>query len=306
MELRHIRYFLAVAEELNFTRAAARVGIGQPPLSQQIRALESELGVSLFRRLAHGAELTEVGLAFLPEARAIIAQSERATLIARRAARGETGLLRIGFTSSSMFHPAGPTMIRDLRRRHPDVLIELQEGTSHRLAERLEAKELDAAFVRPSPTFPESLRVQELEREPFMVALPSSHRLARNRAVSLGELSTDPFVLSSRSAGTNFPALITKACHEAGFEPTIGHEAHQISSIVNLVAAELGVALVPASIAQIKVQGVVYLEIDGARPTISIVLATRWDDPSVVVRSFVFGDVAANANEGSKPPPRQT
>jgi DNA-binding transcriptional LysR family regulator len=305
MELRHIRYFLAVAEELNFTRAAARVGIGQPPLSQQIRDLERELGAELFHRLAHGAELTDVGLAFLPEARAILAQSERAKLIAQRAARGETGLLRVGFTSSSMFHPIGPSMIRNLRRRHPEILIELQEATSGHLAERLTANQLDAAFVRPHHAFSDALRIRELEREPFMVALPAAHRLAQRRAISLADLSSDPFVLSSRSAGANFPSLIADACRRSGFEPTIGYEARQIASIVNLVAAEVGVALVPASIAQIKADGVVYREIEGTTPpTIPIFLVTRRDDRSAVVRAFASADGDADDRPQTPPPAR--
>ncbi len=283
MELRHVRYFLAVAEELNFTRAAARVGIGQPPLSQQIRDLEREIGSALFRRLPHGAELTDAGRAFFKEARMLVAQAERAKLAAQRAARGETGTLRVGFTSSATFNAVVPAAIRAFRGRYPDVALTLEEARSFELIERLESDEVDAAFIRPASSQPQAVRLQTVSKEPMVIALPSGHPLALQNKLTLASLAQEPFVLFGKSGLLD---EIVSACRRSGFEPILGQEAPQIASVVNMVAAGLGVALVPASIAQIKVAGVVYKDIDGEQPTAILVLATRRDDHSTVVKNF--------------------
>ena len=162
MELRHIRYFLAVAEELNFTRAAKKLGLGQPPLSQQIRSLETELGAPLFRRVPRGAELTDSGKAFLPEAQAILAQAERAKEIARRGARGELGRLRVGFTSSAAFTRIVQNTIRLFRENYPNVDLSLEEEETTTLLERLSEQSLDAAFIRPGRNDPGGVQVYRL------------------------------------------------------------------------------------------------------------------------------------------------
>jgi DNA-binding transcriptional LysR family regulator len=288
MELRHIRYFIAVAEELNFTRAAARIGIGQPPLSQQIRALEEELGESLFRRLSHGAELTAAGRAFLPEARKMIALSQRAKRTAQRGARGEIGQLRLGFTSSASYCRIVPESLRAFRSKYPEVEFTLVEADTTRLLEHLSRENIDAGFIRPGLNDPTGVRLHRLEDEAMVIVLPSRHPLANSSRLPLSALSGESFVLFPRDAGPAWFDEVITACREAGFEPILGQEAPQISSVGNLVAAELGVALVPASIAsQVKVTGIKYVRIRGDAPVARLALAVRPGEPSVVVQNFV-------------------
>lgn len=288
MELRHIRYFLAVAEEQNFTRAAARIGIGQPPLSQQIRDLETEIGFPLFRRRPHGATLTEAGEAFLPEARKIISQTERAVRAARRAGGGDDGALRVGFTSSANFHPIVTEAFTVFHWKHPEASLVVEEGNTARLVERLRNAELDAAFVRPDNVEDDSgLSLVTLGDEPLIVALPVGHALTGRASVPLSALRAEPFVIFSRSLGQTFLRLIVEACRREGFEPMVAQEAPQIGAMVNLVAAGLGVAMVPASIAQLAVKGVVYRPIDGEPPRVSLALATRAGDIPASARNFL-------------------
>lgn len=287
MELRHLRYFLAVAEELNFTRAAARLGIGQPPLSQQISALEREVGAALFRRLPRGVALTEAGQALLPEARETLAQAERAMRHATRGARGELGRLRLGFTSSAAFNSVMAASVSAFRRAYPGVELTLEETATTKLLDRLASEDLDAVFIRLGHLDPEGVRLRVLVDEPMMIVLSARHRLAASGGLKLDQLSTEPFVLFPRQAGPSlFDGIIAK-CRSAGFDPVLGQEAPQFTSAVNLVAAELGVSLVPASIMQVQVPGVVYLPILGAAPVARLVLATRLHESRAVIRNFV-------------------
>jgi DNA-binding transcriptional LysR family regulator len=287
MELRHVRYFLAVAEEQNFTRAAKKVGIGQPPLSQQIRALEDEIGAPLFHRLSHGAELSCAGQAFLPEAQAMMRQAERAKKMAALGAKGQVGQLRVGFTSSAVFHPVVPKIIRDFCEKHPEVEISLIETDTSDLLKLLTEKQLDANFIRPGPKNPAGFDVHRFKDESSMAALLIGHPLAKRRAVKLSALSHEPFVIFPRKAGPSLFDGIIESCRRCGFDPLIAHEAPQISSAPNLVAAGLGVSIVPESIAaQIQVKGVAYLPIVGESPTFGLALAVRVGEKSAVVHNF--------------------
>lgn len=292
MELRHIRYFLAVAEELNFTRAARKIGIGQPPLSNQIRDLEAEIGAALFRRLSSGAELTEAGRVFLPEARAILAQAEHAKQLAARAARGERGRLRLGFTGSAVFSPIVPSAVNGFRKRYPEVELLLEETHTARLLERLLAEELDAAFIRPGSSDSDNVRTHFLAEEPMMIILPSGHPKAVAESLPLHALAEESFVLFPRAAGAQFFDDILDACRHAGFEPILGQTAPQITSIANLVAVGLGVSIVPAAIARIMVPGVRYVPIAGQGPVARLTLATRRDERSATVRNFTAQTIA--------------
>jgi len=263
MELRHLRYFLAVAEEGNFTRAAAKLGIGQPPLSQQIRDLENEIGVALFHRVPHGAELTAAGTAFLDEAKASLAAAEKARLAAQGAARGETGRLALGFTASSAFNPVVSGTIRKFRARWPEVRLTLTEMNSHLLMQSLLRGEVDAAFIRPGLENPKDVRVKRLADEPMMIALPSHHPLAVHPELPISALANEAFVLFPRIVGLSLYDDVVEACRKAGFEMIVAQEAPQMPSVVNLVAADLGVSIVPAAIAQIKLTGVTYRPIKG-------------------------------------------
>ncbi|WP_018898156.1 LysR family transcriptional regulator [Rhizobium sp. 2MFCol3.1] len=263
MELRHIRYFLAVAEEQNFTRAAAKLGIGQPPLSQQIRDLENEIGAALFHRVPHGAELTEAGSAFLPEARAAIASAEKAKLAAQRATRGETGRLALGFTASSAFNTAVSGTIRRFRGQWPDVSLSLTEMNSNWLMEKLMRQEIDAAFIRPGLEDPRDVYLKRLADEPMLIALPAHHPLAKLKTVPLAALSGEPFILFPRTVGLSLYDDIVRGCRDAGFELVVTQEAPQIPSVINLVAADLGVSIVPGSLEHLKLDGVAYRPIEG-------------------------------------------
>jgi DNA-binding transcriptional LysR family regulator len=287
MELRHIRYFLAVAEEQNFTRAAKKVGIGQPPLSQQIRALEHELETPLFHRLSRGARLTSAGKAFLPEARLIVQQAERAKRMALLGAKGQVGQLRIGFTSSAIFRPIVPAIVRAFHEHHPEVELALTENDTTQLLQLLGDNKLDVVFIRPGRRDPELADIYRFKDESSMAVLPSTHALTKRRTIRLSALSNEPFVIFPRTAGASLFDELIDACRRSGFDPLIAHEAPQISSAPNLVSAGLGVSIVPASIAaQIQVRGVVYLPIVGESPAFGLALAIRLKEKSAAVQNF--------------------
>jgi DNA-binding transcriptional LysR family regulator len=292
MELRHIRYFLAVAHERHFTRAAAKVGIGQPPLSQQIKDLEAEVGAPLFHRLAHGAELTAAGEAFMAGVKEMPALAERATKAARRAARGETGALRVGFTGSAAFNVVVPAAIRAFRRAYADVELTLEEAHTTRLVEGLEDGAFDAVFLRPGSAGSEAFQLRFLSEEPMVAALPAGHPAAAQEEVDLATLKDEPFLLFPREVGPTLYDTIIGACRDAGFEPAIGQLAPQLASVLVLVAAELGVSIVPASMRQLEIAGVAYRPIAGQEPTARLALAHRRGETSILVRNFIARAVA--------------
>ncbi|MBB5575221.1 MULTISPECIES: LysR family transcriptional regulator [Rhizobium] len=287
MELRHIRYFLALAEAGNFTRAAAKLGIGQPPLSQQIRDLENEVGAMLFHRVPHGAELTEAGEAFLSEAKAAVDAAEKAKLAAQRANRGEIGRLALGFTASSAFNTIVTETIREFRGHWPEVRLSLTEMNTNALMERLMRGEIDAAFIRPGLEDPRDVRLKRFADEPMLIALPAHHPLAEKERVPIAALAGEPFILFPRMVGLSLYDDIVGACREAGFELVVMQEAPQIPSVVNLVAANLGVSIVPASIAQIKLDGVAYRQIDGPPVVARLGLASLKAQRSPVVANLM-------------------
>jgi DNA-binding transcriptional LysR family regulator len=290
MELRHLRYFLAVAEEGHITRAAERLGMQQPPLSQQIRALERELDVQLLRRLPRGVELTEAGRALLADARAILAHIDHAFTTTRRTARGELGRLVVGFTSSAPFHPFVPRVIRAFRDVAPDIALTLEEGGTIELIDDLRHERVDAAFIRTHVTDPAGLTVNPLLEEAMLLALPTTHALAAGSVdgVPLAALAVETFVVYRRHSGPGLYDAIIAACHAAGFSPRISQEAPRIVSTLNLVAAGLGVALVPESLRRMQMDGVAYRTLRGLpQPRAPLLLATRRADSSAVVRRFI-------------------
>jgi DNA-binding transcriptional LysR family regulator len=287
MELRHIRYFLAVAEERHFTKAAAKVGIGQPPLSQQIKDLEGEVGAALFHRLAHGAELTEAGKAFLAGVKEMPLIAQRATMAARRAARGESGSLRVGFTSTATFNVVVPSAIRSFRRAYPEIDLTLEEANTTRLVTGLREGTFDVVFLRPGAPDTGELQLRRLSDEPMVVALHKRHSAADQQEIDLALLKHDPFLLFPREVAPTIYDTVVDACRKAGFEPIIGQVAPHFTSIVNLVAAEIGVSIVPASMMQVRVTGIAYRRIAGQSPTTRLALACRRGETSPVVRNFI-------------------
>ena len=287
MELRHFRYFLAVAEELNFTRAAVKIGIGQPPLSQQIRDFENELGEPLFRRLARGVELTAAGRALLPEAHAMMVLAERAKKSAQRGARGEIGHLRVGFTGSASFYSLVSESLRVFQKKYPDVELSLEEADTTRLLDLLARENIDAAFIRPGIASSKAALLYPLVEEAMAIVLPSKHPLAKFTHLPLSALAEETFVLFPRKASVEWFDEIIASCRQTGFEPILGQEAPQITSVGNLVAAELGISLVPISIAkQIKIAGIRYVNIKGKSPVAKLSLAVRFGERSAIVQKF--------------------
>jgi DNA-binding transcriptional LysR family regulator len=286
MELRHLHYFIAVAEEASVTRAAARLGLAQPPLSQQMQQLERQIGVALFHRLPRGVALTEAGQRLLRDARVILAQLEQAADNARAAARGELGSIRIGFTSSASFNPFVTRVIRDFRAEFPQVGVQLVEENTGALLARFRALRLDAAFIRPAAGETEGLEEMPLFREPMLLALPVGHRLEARDAVPLAELAIETFILYPRRNGSALYDAIVGGCLAAGFSPRIGQEAPQMGSTVTLVAAGIGISIVPASMAHLHAPGVTYRPIQGGAPRAAMSLVLQHGTAPAVTAAF--------------------
>lgn len=293
MELRHLRYFIAVAEEGHITRAAKRLGIQQPPLSFQIQSLERELDVQLFRRLPRGVELTEAGMAFLERARGILDQVERALAATHRTARGEQGRVAVGFTSSAPFHPFVPRVIRNFREMSPLVSLVLEESGSSELVQALHSEEIDAAFIRSPVADVLNLLVRPILEEEMLVALPVGHALsslsaAGSTALPLSALANETFILYKRPGGPGLYDTIITACRGAGFSPRVGQEAPRIISTLSLVAVGLGVSIVPASLQGLQMDGVVYRRLDAnSQLRAPLILACRRGENSAAVQRFI-------------------
>ena len=258
IELRRLRAFVIVAEEGHVTRAAERLGMQQPPLTRLLRGLEQELGVLLLRRLPRGVEVTEAGQALLDEARAVLARAEAVDDTVRRTARGEQGRLAVGFTSSAALHPFVPGVLRAFRAARPGVRMELDEAGTTELVEAVRVGRLDAAFVRSPVHGVPGLVVDPVLEEPMVVALPTGHPRCRARALDLAELATEPFILYRRLSGPGLFDAIMAACRAAGFAPVVAQEAPRMPATLSLVAAGLGLSLVPASMGRIAMEGVAY------------------------------------------------
>ncbi|HEY9854276.1 MAG TPA: LysR substrate-binding domain-containing protein [Stenomitos sp.] len=291
MELRHLRYFVAVAEELHFGRAAQRLQMAQPPLSQQIRALEGELGVELFERTRRSVRLTSAGKAFLAETYRTLAQADHAVDVARRVSRGEMGRLKVGFVSSAAYNVV-PDLIRLFRSQYPDILLELRELTGDMQLENLRSGQIDLGFYRLDPGYAQQLRegtfqVETVLREPFLIALPEQHPLAMQPELTLAMLEGEPFVLFPRHQSPSFYDLIVRLCQEAGFSPTIVQEAMLMQTIVSLVAAGIGVALVPASLEHLRRTGIVYRRLVEPQAFAELSAIWRADDASPVLERFL-------------------
>ena len=260
MELRHLRYFVAVAEELNVGRAARRLHIAQPPLSRQIRDLEREVGAPLFERVPRGVELTPAGHAFLPEVRLALAQVERAQRTAQRAAQGEVGRLRVGFVEAATYAGVLPDVLGFFRMHLPGIGLSLFEMDALQQAEAFRGGRIDLGILQsPPPDADRWLHVEPVYADPLIAALPSAHRLAaRRRRFALGDLAAEPFVLFPR---LDAPALfddVVAACRAAGFSPRVVQEAAGWHTLAALVGAGVGVAFVPRSLTRFHHPEVVY------------------------------------------------
>jgi DNA-binding transcriptional LysR family regulator len=259
VELRHLRYFAALAEELHFGRAARRLSITQPPLSFNIRRLEEELGARLLDRDSKRVALTPAGAAFLAEARHILAQVERARELTRAVAGGRVGRLEVGFTGSMVYRGV-PEMVSAFSAGHPGIEVALRELSTIEQIDALAHGRLDAGFVN-DVAIPQGLDGEPLVEEPFVCCLPETHPAARLPVIELRSLAREPFVMFARDVSpANYDRVIS-VCAEAGFQPDTRFAARQWLTIAALVASGLGVALVPESIARTKVAGACFVPI---------------------------------------------
>jgi len=288
MELRHLRYFVTVAEELHFGRAAERLGIQQPPLSLQIQALERDLKVRLFDRAARKVSLTPVGALFLVEARATLAQAERAIAVARRASEGEIGEIRVGFTTSAPFTAVMPQVIHAFRQRFPEVHLKLMGMSTRDHLAALVARKMDLAFIRsPFAPIPPDVATINIMTDRLMLLLRAEHPLASLPTVPVAALAREPFVMFERDAGTGIWDQIVAICAEHGFSPTVAQEAREAPTLIGLVAAGLGVTILPDSLRRIQVEGVVYRPLDSPQAASTVQLAHRRDERAGAVRAFI-------------------
>jgi DNA-binding transcriptional LysR family regulator len=308
MELRHLRYFIAVADAGTFTLAAERLHIQQPPLSQQIKALEKELGFELFQRVPKGVQLTVGGRVFLDEARAILASVSRASHRAEAAAHGRTGKLSLGFTSSAVTHWLAPQLISGFRKAYPDVDLEYLEGSAAKLTQAVADGRLDVGALRTPVSNPIGVSFRTLIKEQMLLVLPATHSLSKaayktrtagngKRAklamLSLKALKDEPFILVRRPGAPGMYADLISACHRAGFAPRIAAEVENMLTNVALVAAGVGVSAVPESMRDIHAKDVEYFHPkEGAQLAAPLTLTylTAGSNPAVVsFMSFVDG-----------------
>ena len=285
MELRQLRYFIAVAEELHFRRAAARLHISQPPLSQQIARLEEELGCRLLNRTRRRVELTAAGEAFLRDARAVLEELDVAVATARRIESGQAGLLRVNFVGSALLSIV-PGIIQRFRRGRPNVEIELRERSTLDQLRVLAGGLVDVGLVRPPIEADESLTAEVVMRERTVAAIPSDHPLAQRSRISLRTLAAEPLVLFPREQAPGFHDLLTGRLAASGRSPHVVQYAPEMTTIIGLVAAGIGLSPVPASVARLGLEGVTYRPLTGA-PDTELLAVTRTGDDSPLVAAFI-------------------
>jgi DNA-binding transcriptional LysR family regulator len=285
MDLRHLRYFIAVAEELHFTRAARRLHIAQPPMSRQIRELEEELGVTLFNRTRRQVELTDAGQVFLVKARQVLRAAESAVLETQRAERGETGKLAVGFFEQTAYTLL-PPILRAFNHRFPEVDVQLRWFPVIGQVEALEQGEVDIAFVRPVVDL-SAVSKRLLLTEAFVVAVPTSHRFAARDAVSIEECADERIINYTQHLAPDYHAAIMRACALAGFVPKRPLDVGQVYTALGLVSAGVGIAFAPASVQRVCFDGLLYKPLRG-RPLESVTYLTWLQPaPSILLKAFV-------------------
>jgi DNA-binding transcriptional LysR family regulator len=286
METRRLRYFLAVAEELHFGRAARRLNISQPPLSMQIRALEDELGTLLFKRDRRNVALTEAGRVLLAEARNVLLQIEYARNAVQRVGRGEVGRLSIGFITPVEYNVL-PALLEEFRRSYPGISLTLREAMTDQQLAELESGTLDVGLLT-SPVDRPALRCHRVWRERVIAAIPAAHDLARSTApISVRRLASEQFVMFPRSVAPALYDDVTQFCRRGGFSLTIAQEVAQSQTIISLVSAGLGFAIVPKSMQGLRRAGVTYRSFREESPSVETVVAYKKDRISPAVENFV-------------------
>jgi DNA-binding transcriptional LysR family regulator len=285
MEMRKLRHFVVVAEELHFGRAARRLALTQPPLSMSIRSLEEELGVRLFERTRRNVSLTHAGAIFLPEAQAILERAARAIDLTKAAHRGDVGRLTVGFLAATAYTLL-PLVLRDFAARSPRVALELKELTMAQQFEAFRRGDIDIGMLRP-PIADPALSSEVIFEEPMVVALPAGHPLAKLARIPAKRLADQPFVMFPRLAGMVFHEIIVGYCERAGFVPRVVQEATQTHAVMGLVSAGLGIALVPASVRIMRMRGVVIRPLAEGAPIARTALAWQRANDSPLIPAFV-------------------
>lgn len=288
MDFRHFHYFLATAEELHVARAAEKLGIAQPALSQVIRGIEERVGAKLFHRAHRRIELTEAGKAFLAEAKLAVAHAERASQAARRAARGETGTVRIGYVSSALAEEAFLAALGAFRQSHPEVVIDmiLRKTASH--IEAMRAGDQDVAVARgPAPGIPETCEVKLFSRWPLLVALPAAHELAQRRHLVFEDLREETLLMPHDPPGSGLAHTIAQMFARHGFLPRRTIAVNEITSWMGLVAGNVGIAIVPSSARAFEAHTVVYRPLRDLAEHSDLLVISRKNEKSPAVRAFL-------------------
>jgi DNA-binding transcriptional LysR family regulator len=288
MELRHLRYFIAVADELSFSRAAARLQMAQPPLSQQIQALEAELGVKLFDRTKRPLQITLAGQALLEDARATLLQLEQAVHKTQRIHQGELGYLTVGFTSS-IANGILPNILRTFRQKYPEVKLILREENCRFQIQGLRDRQTDIIFIYQNF---EADRAPDLEgisllQEPLVVVLPQNHPLAKQAKIALIDLAGEDFVMPLYQVAAGLSEQIYYHCAQAGFVPQVAQEAIFMVTILGLVAGEIGISILPSNVENLRRQGVVYRPIEGQPAINELTAMWRRNDSSIILQQFL-------------------
>lgn len=298
IDLRQMRAFAIVAEELHFGRAAERLGIAQPPLSQQIRRLETKIGCQLFDRGTRRVELTEAGRALLATARRILVEATNGVEQARRVGRGDAGLLDVGFPATVALALL-PKVIRAFRQRYPGIELRLSELTTSPQRDALRAGGIDVGFLRePEPD--SLLQMETVMLERFVAVLPATHRLAANRAsIPLASLAGEPFVLFRRDVGPLLHGRILGLCGQAGFTPRIVQESVEWQTVVSLVRAGLGVSIAPQCVANLRLEGVTYKALTASKVRTSVVMCWHKDNRRTALQRFI--DVTRRVTREERP-----
>jgi DNA-binding transcriptional LysR family regulator len=282
LEFRHLRYFLALADELHFGRAAQRLAISQPPLSVAIQQLEASVGARLFDRDSKGVRLTPAGAAFRGSAQALVDRAEDACALAREVQAGEVGRLRLGFVGSTLFNGLS-AWLQAFQADHPKVEVVVMELNSQDQIDALLDEELDLGLVH-TDRLPPALACQRLYSEPFVACLPAQHPLAALPQIALASLSDKPFILFSRKGSPDYHARIVEICRQHGFYPRLQHEGRHWLSVVSLVAQGLGVSIVPAAFERAGVQGAVFRPLAQPVDGSAVFAAWRADSSAGVLR----------------------
>jgi DNA-binding transcriptional LysR family regulator len=288
MEIRRLRYFIAVAEESSFTRAAERLHIAQPPLSIQIKALEQEIGARLFERDQRHVFLTQAGRHLLERARGILASIEIAKAEVRCAALGEVGVLSLGYARSAMFTSSLTWAIKQFQSRFPQVLLTLHEMTSLDQLNALHHRTLDAGILRKTDARPPSgIAIEAWYRAPLVAAMASDHPLAGKRAIRISDLREQPLIMFPRESGIGLYWQVLRLCSAAGFRPQVVKEVQELTTIIGLVDAGVGIAIVPTDTRSIHLPGVAYINLRDEQAFSTLYLAFRGGDPNPHLRGLL-------------------